>query len=778
MKKGFTLMELLAVVIILSLLTLITINAVTNILTKGKEEITEKQMVFLQKSAQLWGIDNADVLPSSDTPCEYITFNVLKRDGYVSNDAVDTNDLGEIPNDLKIAIRPSVNNGKVTYQYEVNPSNLDNCEYLYEKYKLTVAFNTLGGTEIASVRVDPGEKIQQPKNPQKHEYKFREWTLDNETYNFNTPVTSDITLTAEYDATDLYTLKTGQEFNKAVKSLANGSTVTSYSNYDYTVEYIEFYSNGELPEGITLSQLQSLPSTVVSSTGDTIKAYYKSANKTVYVYSSGEIVWNETSTYMFAYFRNLKMFKVPFNVTTIRGYAFYYCDKLTSVTISSSVTTIAHDAFGYSGLTSIAIPNGVTTIEFDAFYHCDKLTSVTISSSVTSLGTGVFSFCTKLESITVDPNNPVYEDRNSNAIIKKSNNELVAGCKSTIIPSSVTRLGSYAFYGMRNITSITIPNSVTYIGANTFYYCEGLTSITIPNSVTYIDSYAFRACYNLTSITIPSSVTGIGSGIFGDCTRLASITVDPNNSVYEDRNSNAIIIKSNNELVAGCKNTIIPNSVTSIGAYAFYGCSNLASITIPNSVTSIGNNAFYGCASLTSITIPNSVISIGNYAFYGCYNLASITIPNSVTSIGNYAFYGCSKLTSITIPSSVTSIGNDVFHGCSKLASITIPSSVTSIGNYAFYGCSSLTSITIPNSVTSLGNYVFYNCSGLESITIPSSVTSIGNYAFSGCTNLTSITFDSPTGWKYSYSAGSISGADITLSNASQNATYFKSTYR
>ncbi|MBR6140737.1 MAG: leucine-rich repeat domain-containing protein [Bacteroidaceae bacterium] len=153
------------------------------------------------------------------------------------------------------------------------------------------------------------------------------------------------------------------------------------------------------------------------------------------------------------------------------------------------------------------------------------------------------------------------------------------------------------------------------------------------------------------------------------------------------------------------KNLVIPNSVTSIGNYAFSGYSGLTSVTIPNSVTSIGDSAFSGCSGLTSITIPESVTSIGNWVFYGCTGLTSISIPESVTSIGNWVFYGCTGLTSISIGNSVTSIGICAFEGCSGLTSITIPYSVTSIGSGAFSGCSSLTSITIPNSVTSIGKY-------------------------------------------------------------------------
>ncbi|UKI52535.1 MAG: leucine-rich repeat domain-containing protein [Clostridium sp.] len=225
---------------------------------------------------------------------------------------------------------------------------------------------------------------------------------------------------------------------------------------------------------------------------------------------------------------------------------------------------------------------------------------------------------------------------------------------------------------------------------------------------------------------------------------------------------------------------VIPDSVTSIGRYAFYGCEGLTSITIPNSVTSIGDYAFYGGTGLTSIVIPDSVTSIGSYAFDGCSGLTSITIPDSVKSIGgNSAFYNCNNLqdiyitdiaawcnisgldklmyyassnktfyinnelaTSITIPDGVTAIPSSAFRNCTRLKSVTIGNGVTSIGMGAFYNCTGLTSITIPDSVTSIGNYAFEDCTGLTSITIPDSVTSIGAGAFFDCTGLTSIIVD------------------------------------
>ena len=180
-----------------------------------------------------------------------------------------------------------------------------------------------------------------------------------------------------------------------------------------------------------------------------------------------------------------------------------------------------------------------------------------------------------------------------------------------------------------------------------------------------------------------------------------------------------------------------------IGAYAFYGCSSLTSLTLPSNVTKIGESAFEGCSGLTSLTLPSSVTSIGSSAFHGCSGLTSLTLPSSVTSIGWSAFSGCSGLTSLTLPSSVTSIGWSAFSGCSGLTSLTLPSSVTEIGAYAFYGCSSLASLTLPSSVTEIGESAFEGCSSLTSLTLPSSVTEIGESAFEGCSSLTSLTLPS-----------------------------------
>ena len=208
---------------------------------------------------------------------------------------------------------------------------------------------------------------------------------------------------------------------------------------------------------------------------------------------------------------------------------------------------------------------------------------------------------------------------------------------------------------------------MTSIGEWAFDGCSGLTSVTIGNSVTSIGNYAFNDCSGLKKVIVKDIAAWCGIK-FGDY---------KSNPLYYAKH---IYSDEDTEIT----NLIIPNSVTSIGEWAFVGCSGLTSVTIGSGVTSIGWGAFSGCSGLTSVTIPNSVTSIGRSAFYGCSGLTSVTIGSGVTSIGWVAFSGCSGLTSVTIPNSVTSIGWGAFSGCSGLTSVTIGSGVTSIGDNAF----------------------------------------------------------------------------------------------
>ena len=365
-----------------------------------------------------------------------------------------------------------------------------------------------------------------------------------------------------------------------------------------------------------------------------------------------------------------------------------------------------------------------------------------------------------------------------------------------VIPDGVREIEKRVFVYNDKLISITIPDSVISIGECAFRYCKRLKRIAIGNGVKSIGRYAFAAytnCSELTEITIPKGVTEIGEGAFQCCYALQSIAVEAGNPVYH-ASGNCLIKTATKELIAGCKNSVIPadGSVTSIAYGAFSWIIGLT-IIIPDGVKSIASKAFESCNGL-SITIPESVTRIGVGAFaesrnvniyctfqepaqwpqgwYAALKKRNIvwgtkagTVPKSAESPDSAPapkstpkpIPAASPLSDfeiengvlkkykgkggeVVIPSSVTSIGEEAFSGCTEFTSITIPDSVTNIGNWAFNGCTGLTSITIPNSVMSIGDSAFKGCTGLTSITIPDGMTSIGNGAFKGCAGLTNIT--------------------------------------
>ena len=339
-----------------------------------------------------------------------------------------------------------------------------------------------------------------------------------------------------------------------------------------------------------------------------------------------------------------------------------------------------------------------------------------------------------------------------------------------------------SYYGSGG--DITIPTTlggypVTAIGVEAFYDCTELTSVTVQNDSITIHDLAFDSCTKLGSVTIQSGIINIATRAFTDCCNLTAINIAQDNQNYCSVEG-VLFNKSQTTLIkcpTGKPGTYnVPNSVTTIGEEAFYGCSNLTSVTIPDSVTRIGNSAFRNCDSLTSVTIGDSVISIDSASFDGCKNLTSINvaknhkkyssvegvlfnknkttliryptgrsgtyhIPSSVTVIGNSAFSSCCYLKSVTIGDNVITIGSSSFANCYTLKSITIGSSVSTIGSYAFYSCSNLNSMTIGDSVTIIGDSAFRYCDSLAFLTLPNSISSIGYQAFADCDKLRNVRY-------------------------------------
>ncbi|MDD5923393.1 MAG: leucine-rich repeat protein [Clostridia bacterium] len=316
---------------------------------------------------------------------------------------------------------------------------------------------------------------------------------------------------------------------------------------------------------------------------------------------------------------SIKKIVINPGITSIGDYAFQGCINATSITLPNTIISIGNGTFKRcESLTNLEIPDGVTSIGNEAFADCKTLTSVTISDSVTSIGGYAFGNCNNLESIQVGANNTIYSSDNG-VLLNKDNTIIIcyppAKTETTYsMPTTVTRIGDYAFECCNNLTSITFPDNVTRIGNYAFYGCEGLASITIPDSVTSIgyDAFCDSAYYN------------------------------------NDENWTDGVLYINKHLIAAeisVTSANIKEGTLCIADDAFSFCESLTSVTIPNSVTSIGYQVFFDCISLTSITIPNSVTSIGDEAFAECESLTSITIPDSVTSIGEKVFANCKSFT-------------------------------------------------------------------------------------------------------------------------------------
>ena len=318
-----------------------------------------------------------------------------------------------------------------------------------------------------------------------------------------------------------------------------------------------------------------------------------------------------------------------YTVTGIGDFAFFNCEDLTAITIPNSVKSIGYCSFYHcSRLSSVAIPNSVTSIGEYAFKRCLFLTTVTIGKGLKSVGNQAFSCCAYLTSITVVSDNPTLDSRdNCNAIIETASNTLIVGCRTTVIPNSVKKIGNAAFWG-HQMTSMPIPNGVTSIGESAFKWCSNLTTITIPQSVASIGKQAF-------AFTTNNYWWDVEGGEEWDEIEM-SITVDPGNPYYDSREDcNAIVETATNTLIAGTS-LDIPSSVTIIGDYAFSGCSfSGPTFDIPKHVTSIGDFAFYGYGSEVSYPLGS--------------HISPSSIPSSVTHIGHHAFGACGGLSILNV---------------------------------------------------------------------------------------------------------------------------------
>ena len=386
---------------------------------------------------------------------------------------------------------------------------------------------------------------------------------------------------------------------------------------------------------------------------------------------------------------------------TIDYSAFADCNNLYEIEIPQGVVNIGEKAFArLDHLKNIDIPDSVTNITTLAFYRCNGLVSVQVPGSVTAIKNGTFRECNNL--------------------------------KKVILNEGITGIEQYAFYDCELLEEISIPGTVTTVGNSAFYRCKNLKNIEIPEGVTKIDGSAFIFCSSLEQIKLPQSLVSIGSGAFDNCTSLISVELPDNAIISSDtfkecKNLSDIVISdTNNNYIV--KNGILYNkNMTRILCYPA-GIKD-TEFSVPDTVKTIGDFAFYGTKALESINIPDSITNIGTDAFGECSGLKEVVIPDSVTSMGEAVFYKCTSLEKVKLSVNITSPNPAVFQYCSSLKEVVLPESMKFISFFMFSYCKEITNVVLPDKLNSILSSAFQNCDNLKNITIPKNVTTIQDYA-------------------------------------------------
>lgn len=497
--------------------------------------------------------------------------------------------------------------------------------------------------------------------------------------------------------------------------------------------------------------------------------------------------------------------EIPDNAFDANGHG-----SVTYIEFPATVRRIGANAFdSCKKLQQMAIPDGVAEIGAKAFYQCEGITRLTIPDSVVSVGTDAFDGCGGFDELTLPASAlPHVSVQACPKITVTSGDSIPDNCfnyctnlTQITLPEGLKRIGARAFGNCSALRQIDLPDTVTEIGESAFAECSALTSIKLPDGLKILEANTFYQCGNLTQVTLGAGLRSISPDAFSVSNALREIRVDDIRHwlglEFSSERQNPLT--SERKLYVGdvlLTALAVPEGVTEIGSYAFYGCTQLTGVTLADSVTEIGESAFENCTGLSVVSISDYVTEIGRLAFSGCSGLNVLELGARVQILGDHAFTACTGLTQIVLPNSVTTVGESAFSACIKVAKVTFGNSVRTVGQNAFFSCSVLTevhigavadwlditfgtvesnplsatcklyvgdslltSLAVPTGVTAVRDYAFTGAEQLLAVTFPETLLSIGTSAFSGCKNITEAVIpDSVT----SVGAGAFRGNGLT----------------
>ena len=703
---------------------------------------------------------------------------------------------------------------KVEYNYSLPDSTIVFLYAIWATEKYQISYNLDGGLNDARNADEYTiESLITLYEPSKFGYKFDGWYTSSEyserVNSINVGTTGNISLFAKWieptastgleytlNSDGTYSVKSIGECTDSViviPSTYNGKSVVSISQYAF--RDCAWIVDVILPNGLktiewyAFSDCTSLRRIYFPDTVEKIGDgwIYNCYNIEYNEYNNGRYLGNEKNPYIYlskVIDNSVSSFAIS-NKTKLVGWgAFSSCKSLSQIDIPDSVVEIGVSAFyGCKNLRQITFGTGIRSIGAQAFLDCTRLTTLDIPDTVNTIGSAVFSSCTGLTELTLP---------SSLEVIDGCLFELCANLNKVVIPSSVHAINWSAFSQCANLTVIEFNGSVQKwldiekgdswnfnTGDYTIYcsngiisksdevsiFSEGLdfvmnedgasysaigigsckdTEVIIPSvyktlPVTNIANDAFKNA-SFEKVIIPDSIKSIGEYAFYNCRALQEAIIG--NGVKELPRS----------MFNGCisiKTIVIGSNVNTIGDDVFYNCSNIEKIIIQDlsqwcnmvysplySTMPYSNeyDLYLGESAVTDLVIPSDVLAINKYAFSYCKSIQTVSFHSALESIGNSAFYNCSNLKSISIPKNITAMGYTVFGFCDNLVSVSIEEGIAELSPYLFMNCSKLKELNIPQTVSSIGGSTFSNCTALESIVIPSTVLTMGSHVFDGCT--------------------------------------------